>query len=248
MNSKLKYLSPILWTKDLEQTISFYETVLGFKKQTQFPNYVSLTRDNVEIMFVLPIDEPEDCKDPNNKEDFFPKPTLTGSIYITTEKVDELWENVKDKVKIISSIANREYWMRDFSIHDNNGYELVFDEDIMPDLNKFFLELYKNFNARKIDLVISNMTDNVKWANGMDGGYVYGHDAVRDYWTRQFTMVSSNVIPLEIETENGISKIKVHQVVHDLNGNLLADEFVYHIFHLQENKIAVFEIGEKIKN
>jgi len=248
MNSKLKFLSPILWTKDIEQTISFYETVLGFKKQTQFPNYVSLTRDNVEIMFVLPIDEPEDCKDPNNKEEFFPKSTLTGSIYITTEKVDELWENVKDKVKIISSIANREYWMRDFSIHDNNGYELVFGEDIMPDLNKFFLELYKNFNARKIDLVISNMTDNVKWANGMDGGYVYGHDAVRDYWTRQFTMVSSNVIPLEIETENGISKIKVHQVVHDLNGNLLADEFVYHFFHIRENKIALFEIGKKIKN
>jgi catechol 2,3-dioxygenase-like lactoylglutathione lyase family enzyme len=243
MNSKLRYLSPILWTKDLEQTISFYETVLGFKKQTQFPNYVSLTRDDVEIMFVLPIDEPEDCKDPNNKEEFFPKPTLTGSIYITTEKVDDLWEKVKDKVKIISSIADREYWMRDFSIHDNNGYELVFGENKLPDLNNFFLELYKNFNARNI-----HMTDNAKWANGMDGGFVYGHDAVKDYWTRQFTMVSSKVSPLEIEAGNDIVKIKVHQVVHDLNGNLLADELVYHLFHLQENKIAVFEIGEKIKN
>ena len=118
----------------------------------------------------------------------------------------------------------------------------------MPDVNNFFQELYKNFNARKIDLVISRMTDNVKWANGMEGGYVYGHDAVKDYWTRQFTMVSSNVTPLEIEAGNDIIKIKVHQVVHDLNGNLLADEFVYHFFHLQENKIAVFEIGEKIKN
>src|SRR6187402_956768 len=134
MNSKLKFLSPILWTKDLEQTISFYETILGFKKQTQFPNYVSLTRDNVEIMFVLPVDEPEDCKDPNNKEEFFPKPILTGSIYITTEKVN-------DKVKIISPIANREYWMRDFSIRDNNGYELVFGEGNMPDHNNFFREL-----------------------------------------------------------------------------------------------------------
>jgi len=130
MNSKLKFLSPILWTKELEQTISFYERVLGFKKQTQFPNYVSLTRDSVEIMFVLPIDEPEDCKDPNNKEEFFPKPKLTGSIYITTEKVDELWESVKDKATIQSSIADREYLMRDFSILDNNSYELVFGEDI----------------------------------------------------------------------------------------------------------------------
>jgi hypothetical protein len=61
-------------------------------------------------------------------------------------------------------------------------------------------------------------------------------------------MVNSNVTPLEIETEHAASKIKVHQVVHDLNGNLLADEFVYHFFHIRENKIAVFEIGEKIKN
>jgi hypothetical protein len=103
---------------------------------------------------VLPIDEPEDCKDPNNKEEFFPKPILTGSIYITTEKVDELWEKVKDKVKIISSIADREYWMRDFSIHDNNGYELVFGENNMPDLNNFFLELYKKHNLLRIIALI----------------------------------------------------------------------------------------------
>jgi len=130
MNSKLKFLSPILWTKSLEETISFYETVLGFKKKTQFPNFVSLTRDKVEIMFVLPIDEPEDCKDPNNKEEFFPKPKMTGNIYIFTEKVDELWEFVKDKTTVTSPICDREYLMRDFSILDNNGYELVFGEDI----------------------------------------------------------------------------------------------------------------------
>jgi catechol 2,3-dioxygenase-like lactoylglutathione lyase family enzyme len=125
---KLRHLSPILWTKDLQATVSFYETVLGFRKQSQFPNFVSLTRDNVEIMFVLPVDEPEDCKDPNKK--FFPGPQLTGSIYITTEKVDELWKFVKDKATIESAIAAREYLMRDFSILDNNGYELVFGEDI----------------------------------------------------------------------------------------------------------------------
>ena len=130
MNSKLRHLSPILWTKDLEQTITFYESVLGFKKQSQFPNFASLTKDHIEIMFVLPIDEPEDCKDPNNKEEFFPKPQLTGSIYITTEQVDNLWESVKDKASIESAIADREYLMRDFSILDNNGYELVFGEDI----------------------------------------------------------------------------------------------------------------------
>jgi len=127
---KLHKLAPILWTKDLDQTVSFYESVLGFKKRSQFPNFASLTRDDVNIMFVLPVEEPEDCKDPNNKEEFFPKPQLTGSIYITIEDVDELWEAIKEKAKVISNIADREYLMRDFSIADNNGYELVFGEDI----------------------------------------------------------------------------------------------------------------------
>lgn len=126
---KLHKLSPILWTKDLQGTISFYEKVLGFNGKSNFPNFVSLSRESVEIMFIVPQDEPDDCKDPG-KEEFFPKASLTGSLFITTEQVDKLWETVKDKAEIKSSIANREYLMRDFSILDNNGYELVFGQDI----------------------------------------------------------------------------------------------------------------------
>jgi len=117
----------------------------------------------------------------------------------------------------------------------------------MNDLNNFFQELYTNFNDRKIERVIAEMRADVKWANGMDGGYVYGHEAVRDYWTRQFGLISSNVTPIKIEAENDVVKIKVHQVVHDPDGNLLTDELVYHLFHLTGDKISEFDIGEKIK-
>jgi catechol 2,3-dioxygenase-like lactoylglutathione lyase family enzyme len=130
MESKLHFLSPILWTKDLDQTISFYETVLGFKKKTQFANFVSLARDHVELMFIVPVEEPVNCKDADDREEFFPKPILTGSIYIFTEKIDELWELVKDKATIKTPIDDREYMMRDFSLLDNNRYEIVFGEDI----------------------------------------------------------------------------------------------------------------------
>ena len=130
MNPKLNSLSPILWTKDLKATTAFYETILGFKAQGNFPNFVSLTRDDVNIMFVLPTKDPEDLKDPGNKEKFFSKPQLTGNIFIFTDHVDQIWDSVKDKVTIKSPIADRGYLMRDFSILDNNGYELVFGEDI----------------------------------------------------------------------------------------------------------------------
>lgn len=127
---RLQKLSPILWTKDLKATILFYETVLGFTGKSNFPNFVSLTREAIEIMFIVPQDEPEECKDPNGIQEFFPKSMLTGSIFIVTDHIDELWESVKDKVTIKSAIDNREYLMRDFSILDNNGYELVFGQDI----------------------------------------------------------------------------------------------------------------------
>lgn len=117
----------------------------------------------------------------------------------------------------------------------------------MDSSNTFFQDLYKNFNERKIEIVISKMADNVKWANGMEGGFVYGHEGVREYWARQFKFINANVTPLEIEFEKETAKIKVHQVVYDLNGNLLADELVYHYFYLADNKIVSFEIGEKLK-
>lgn len=121
---QLQKLSPILWTKNLQETISFYETVLGFKSRSNFPNFASLYKDNVEIMAIVPTAERDE------KENFFPKPLLTGSIYIFMKDVNALWETVKNKATIKTSICDREYWMRDFSITDNNGYEIVFGEDI----------------------------------------------------------------------------------------------------------------------
>jgi hypothetical protein len=118
----------------------------------------------------------------------------------------------------------------------------------MNDINKMFRELYQNFNDRRIDRVISKMTNDVQWANGMEGGYVYVHKEVQNYWKRQFTIVSSNVTPLEITEKDGVVKIKVRQVVHHLNGKMLADEIVYHYFHLKENKIEKFLIGGKTGN
>ena len=126
----LQQISPILWTKNLKATTLFYENVLGFTSRSSFPNFVSLSRDEVQIMFVFPEDEPEDCKDPDNKEEFFPKPSMTGNLYIMVDNIDEIWESIQGKAQIKAVIEDRHYWMRDFSILDNNGYEICFGQDI----------------------------------------------------------------------------------------------------------------------
>lgn len=130
---RLKTISPILWTKDLEATIEFYTTVLGFSSRSNFPNFVSLFKNDIDIMFVLPQEEPEDCKPAENKEPFFPKPMLTGSIYITIDEVDAIWDSVQGKAQIKMPIGDRHYFMRDFSILDNNGYEICFGQNTSYD-------------------------------------------------------------------------------------------------------------------
>lgn len=127
---RLKKLSPILWTKSLQETISFYTNNLGFACSYQNERFAVLSKDDVELMTIVPLDEPDNCKDPNGKEIFFPKPHFTGSFYIDTENVDEFWNQIKDKVKVKYEIGNQAWLVRDFSIWDNNGYEVVFGQDI----------------------------------------------------------------------------------------------------------------------
>jgi len=114
----------------------------------------------------------------------------------------------------------------------------------MKSTEDFFIELYNNFNAREIEKVISQMADNVKWANGMEGGFVYGHEGVREYWLRQFKMIRSSVTPIKISQAENTVTIDVRQLVHDMEGKLLMDEQVRHIFTLKNGKVSEFQIGE----
>ena len=64
----------------MEETNSFYQNVLGFTSRSNFPNFVSLSNGEVQIMFVVPTEEPENRKDPNDREPFFLKPKMTFKI------------------------------------------------------------------------------------------------------------------------------------------------------------------------
>jgi hypothetical protein len=44
----------------------------------------------------------------------------------------------------------------------------------MDDDVKVLERIYDRFNARDIDGVLTVLTDDVAWANGMDGGHVHG--------------------------------------------------------------------------
>lgn len=112
--------------------------------------------------------------------------------------------------------------------------------------NRQFLQnLYDAFNRREIETIIAKMHSNVKWANGLEGGFVHGRDAVREYWTNQFKQILPELKTLKFETdENGRHIVTVHQIVKDLDGNVLADTQVRQIFTIEDGFVTLYEIGE----
>ena len=103
---------------------------------------------------------------------------------------------------------------------------------------------YRDFNSRNIDAVIARMHPEVKWANGMEGGHVDGKEAVRAYWSRQFVTLNPHVEPVGVEPgEHGKWIVEVHQVVHDIKGNLLIDTTVYHTYQFRDGLIARMDIA-----
>jgi hypothetical protein len=106
-------------------------------------------------------------------------------------------------------------------------------------------QLYTAFNARDIDSVLSALHPDVDWPNGWEGGRVHGHDAVREYWTRQWAVLDPNVTPIAFTTDaDGRTVVEVHAVIRDRDAQLLADHKVQHIYTFEAGLIRHMEIRE----
>lgn len=102
---------------------------------------------------------------------------------------------------------------------------------------------YAAFNKRDIDTVLSTFHPAVHWSNGWEGGYVDGHDGVRDYWTRQWKEIDPNVEPTGFkQREDGRLEVSVHQVAKDLEGTVLFDGMVKHIYTFEDGLIKSMDI------
>ena len=104
-------------------------------------------------------------------------------------------------------------------------------------------QLYEGFNRRDIPAVLTLLAENVDWANGMDGGRVHGREAVRTYWTKQWAAIAPQVDPMLVtQRDDGATAVEVHQVVRDLEGRVLLDETVRHVFRIDKGLVTRFDI------
>jgi len=104
-------------------------------------------------------------------------------------------------------------------------------------------QIYAAFNAREIDTVLAALHPAIDWPNGMEGGTVHGHAAVREYWTRQWGLIDPRVEPVAVTTlDDGRIAVAVQQVVRSLSGELLREQMVQHVYRLEDGLVRNMEI------
>ena len=102
---------------------------------------------------------------------------------------------------------------------------------------------YTAFNDRDIDKALSTMQPKVQWSKAWEGGYICGHDEIKQYWTRQWSEINPKVEPIGFnERPNGSLEVEVDQKVKDLQGNSIFDGTVKHIYVFEDGLIKTMDI------
>ena len=112
-----------------------------------------------------------------------------------------------------------------------------------PTYTELIYRAYDAFNQRDINTVLNLMAPDVQWPNGWEGGYVNGHDEVKEYWTRQWKEIDPTVTPVFISelTDNRFD-VEVRQTIKSKSGEILSDDMVHHVYTFENEKIKKMEI------
>ena len=130
MTVALKKLTPNLMVEDVNETVTFYQDVLGFALLASVPeegqfNWAMMQHDAVEIMFQSRASLTEDVP-------LFKDKAIGGSLtlYIDVEDIKGLYGQVQNRVTILHEMTTTSYGTREFTIQDCNGYVLTFAQAV----------------------------------------------------------------------------------------------------------------------
>ena len=111
LSHKLKRVSPMLAVADIDETLEFYVTVLGFNVAMKSPGYAIVERDGATIHFMKAADESVLAAVSGHTE-----------IYLEVDDITPLWQQVrafKGKYEIRGLVV-QPYGMTEFHIGDPN--------------------------------------------------------------------------------------------------------------------------------
>ena len=115
----------------------------------------------------------------------------------------------------------------------------------MENTKALMTHIYGAFNRRDIDGTLALMSETVDWPKSSEGGRVVGKEEIRAYWTRQWAEFNPHVEPIEvIDRADGKTDVKVHQLVKTLDGVVLSDQDVWHIYTIRNGLIERMDVNE----
>jgi uncharacterized glyoxalase superfamily protein PhnB len=124
-------ITPNLVVTDMEKSLTFYRDVLGFSVSQTVPDkapfiFVWIKRDNADI-FLNQNMPPQ----PGAPDLYAGRPVGGGtlSLYLAMDGIDDLYAKIQQqKVPIVIAMHKEFYGMREFAVHDPDGYLLIFAE------------------------------------------------------------------------------------------------------------------------
>jgi uncharacterized glyoxalase superfamily protein PhnB len=106
--------APVLHVTDVKETATYYRDVLGFECDFGDEQYSVVWRDNSAIHFTRGSQRPTEIH-----------------LFQWVRDVDSYYREVVDRgAEVIGEPTDRPYKIREFTVRDPNGIDLVFGQDI----------------------------------------------------------------------------------------------------------------------
>ena len=121
-------ITPEIIVEDVNKTVTFYESVFGFKKMMTVPeegtyDWALIAKDGNELMLQTKASLLKDLPSIKN--------TKIGNsmmLYIEVKDIDNFYTKIKTKVTLVKDIHDTFYGSREFIVQDCNNYIIIFSE------------------------------------------------------------------------------------------------------------------------
>lgn len=125
--AQLQQVAPMLQVSDMQQSLDYYQAVLGFSIDRVWPNeedprWVHLSRDDIQVILTIDLG--------TSSRPFIAEKGNGVVFYVTTDHVDALYQELEESGAIIVQDPITFGQRKQFSIADVNGYVFVFCESL----------------------------------------------------------------------------------------------------------------------
>ncbi len=110
------------------------------------------------------------------------------------------------------------------------------------DPRALLLRAYGAYNTQDVDELLTLVSDDIDWPDG-EGGRLHGKEALRAYWTEQWTRTRTHDEPVALaDLDDGRIAVHIDQAVRSLEGSLLSTGRFVHLHRVEGGRVTRLDI------